>query len=175
VKVDRELADGETIRLEEGKTVRAIETPGHSPGSVAFFLEEEGALFSGDAVPSPGAIPIYVDPSASTASVQKLKQRFGVRCLLSSWDTPVTGDRIPDVMDEGCGYIEKIDGIVQEIHGKEPLLSPEALSRRALERLGIKVPRVLFMVEATFRGHLDPVASLKNVTEGEEILGNVDS
>ncbi len=59
------------------------------------------------------------------------------------------------MMDEGYGYIMKIDAIVEDIHRKEPLLSLQALSSLALERLGIKVPKVLFMVEATFKGHLD--------------------
>jgi len=58
------------------------------------------------------------------------------------------------VMDEGRRYIERIDALVREIREGEPSLSSEALSRRALEQLGIPVPRVLFMVEAAFRGHL---------------------
>ncbi len=166
VKVDRELIDGETVPWEEGKTIRTIETPGHSPGSVAFLFEEEGALFSGDAVPVAGAIPIYVDPAASAASVQKLKELNNVKYLLSSWHEPISGDRIAEVMDEGCAYITKIDAIVEEIHRKEPNLSSEALSVRALERLGIKVPKVLFMVEATFRGHLDRLTGVKSEKPG---------
>lgn len=166
VKVDRVLIDGETVSWEEGKTIRTIETPGHSPGSVAFLFEEEGALFSGDAVPSSGTIPIYVDPEASIASVEKLKGLNNVRYLLSSWHEPITGDRIAEVMAEGCAYITKIDAIVDQIHRKEPNLSSEALSLRALERLGIKVPRVLFMVEATFRGHLDRCPGIKSEKPG---------
>ncbi len=152
--VGRELRDGEEVSWEEGKRVRVIETPGHSPGSVTFFYEQEGALFSGDAVPAAGTLPIYVDPVASVASVERLEALGGVRSLLSSWHEPIEGERIAAVMAEGRRYIERIDALVRRIRGEEPSLSPEALSRRALEELGIRVSRVLFMVEAVFRGHL---------------------
>jgi hydroxyacylglutathione hydrolase len=155
VPVDHELADGEVFSWEEGKAVRIIATPGHSAGSVAFFFTPEGALFSGDAVPAAGTLPIYCDPVASIASVERLKGIPGVDVLLSSWQEPLTGERIAAEMDEGCRYVERIDALVRRIHGEEPSLSSEALSRRALERLGIPVPKVLFMVEAAFRGHLE--------------------
>ncbi|MBA4423338.1 MAG: MBL fold metallo-hydrolase [Syntrophus sp. (in: bacteria)] len=161
VPADLELIDGETVPWEEGKTIRIIDTPGHSPGSVSFFFEEEGALFSGDSVPSAGTIPIYVDPVASVASVQKLKKLSNVQYLLSSWHEPIAGKRIEEAMDEGYGYIMKIDAIVEDIHRKGPLLSLEVLSLLALERLGLKVPKVLFMVETTFRGHLDRLKGVK--------------
>jgi hydroxyacylglutathione hydrolase len=159
VLIDQELIDGETVLLEKGKTIRIIETPGHSPGSVSFFFEEEGALFSGDSVPSAGTIPIYVDPEASLASIQRLKKLSNIQYLMSSWHEPIVGSRIAEVMDEGYKYIRKIDAIVADLHREKPLLSSEALSSLALERLGLKVPKVLFMIEATFKGHLDRLKS----------------
>jgi hydroxyacylglutathione hydrolase len=154
VPVDRELTDGETVSWEEGKTIRVIATPGHSPGSVSFFFKEEGALFSGDSIPAAGHIPIYSDPVASMASIEKLKQLPNVKVLFSSWHEPIVGERIAEIMDEGCRYIGRIDALVREINEREPHLSGEELSRRALERLGITVPRVLAMVEASFKSHL---------------------
>jgi glyoxylase-like metal-dependent hydrolase (beta-lactamase superfamily II) len=152
--VDRELTDGERISWEAGKTIRVIATPGHSPGSVSFFFEEEGALFSGDSIPAAGDIPIYTDPVASVASIEKLKQLSNAKLLFSSWHEPLAGERIAEIMDEGCRYIGRIDTLVREIHAQEPHLSGEDLSRQALERLGITAPRVLFMVEASFMSHL---------------------
>jgi hydroxyacylglutathione hydrolase len=152
--IDRELADGESITWEEGKTIRVIATPGHSPGSVSFYFEEEGALFSGDAIPAAGHIPIYSDPLASVASIEKLKHLPDVRILFSSWHEPIVGKLIAETMAEGRRYIERIGGLVREIHAKEPHLSGEALSLKVLERLGITVPRVLFMVETSITSHL---------------------
>ncbi|WP_309106879.1 MBL fold metallo-hydrolase [Arthrobacter sp.] len=44
---ERELADGDVVEVA-GATLRAIHTPGHSPGSTCFYLEGEGTVFTGD-------------------------------------------------------------------------------------------------------------------------------
>jgi glyoxylase-like metal-dependent hydrolase (beta-lactamase superfamily II) len=46
-KPDGELADGDVFEVG-GATLRAIHTPGHSPGSTCFHLESEGTVFTGD-------------------------------------------------------------------------------------------------------------------------------
>ena len=46
-KPDRELTDGDVFEVG-GATLRAIHTPGHSPGSTCFYLESEGTVFTGD-------------------------------------------------------------------------------------------------------------------------------
>ena len=46
--VDRWIADGETFEFGQSR-IRAIHTPGHSPGSTCFLLEgEDAVLFAGD-------------------------------------------------------------------------------------------------------------------------------
>lgn len=60
---DGTLADGETFTVG-GVTLRAIATPGHSPGSTCFYAPELGTLFSGDTLfhGGPGATgPSYSD------------------------------------------------------------------------------------------------------------------
>jgi glyoxylase-like metal-dependent hydrolase (beta-lactamase superfamily II) len=44
---DRQIADGDTFQVG-GATLQAIHTPGHSPGSTCFLLEEAGTVFTGD-------------------------------------------------------------------------------------------------------------------------------
>lgn len=44
---DEELLDGQEITVA-GTTLKALHTPGHSPGSTCLYAEELGALFSGD-------------------------------------------------------------------------------------------------------------------------------
>ncbi|RQW78421.1 MAG: MBL fold metallo-hydrolase, partial [Methanothrix sp.] len=68
VKVDRILQDGDTLEalvLKNGAAgglkVHVIHTPGHSSGSISLWLPEEGALFTADAVPIPGDMPIFDD------------------------------------------------------------------------------------------------------------------
>jgi glyoxylase-like metal-dependent hydrolase (beta-lactamase superfamily II) len=46
-KPDAPLADGDAFQVG-GASLRAIHTPGHSPGSTCFLLEGEGTVFTGD-------------------------------------------------------------------------------------------------------------------------------
>ncbi|APX02390.1 MULTISPECIES: MBL fold metallo-hydrolase [Arthrobacter] len=43
----RQHADGDEFQVG-GATLKAIHTPGHSPGSTCFYLESEGTVFTGD-------------------------------------------------------------------------------------------------------------------------------
>ncbi|WP_242454556.1 MBL fold metallo-hydrolase [Bailinhaonella thermotolerans] len=52
---DRDLADGELVDLP-GRRLRAIWTPGHSPGHICLHLEDADRLFTGDHV-LPGITP----------------------------------------------------------------------------------------------------------------------
>ena len=154
MRVTRELKEGNTVSWEKGKTIRVLETPGHSPGSISFFFEEEGALFTGDAVPAVRTIPIYVDPRVSIQSIQKLAKVAGVKHMFSSWREPIYGGQVQATMEEGIRYIEKIDEIVTDlIKTMPPETSGEELSLRALERLGIKTSKVLPMVRTSLESH----------------------
>jgi glyoxylase-like metal-dependent hydrolase (beta-lactamase superfamily II) len=46
-KPDRLLKDGDCIQVGELK-IEVIHSPGHSPGSICYYLQEQGLLFSGD-------------------------------------------------------------------------------------------------------------------------------
>ncbi|MFF0432419.1 MBL fold metallo-hydrolase [Streptomyces sp. NPDC004327] len=74
---DREIVPGELLDLA-GRRLRAVWTPGHTPGHVCLHLEEEhpaglpghGRLFSGDHL-LPGISPhigLYEDPDADTVT-----------------------------------------------------------------------------------------------------------
>ena len=152
--MDLELKEGETVSWEKGKGLRVLETPGHAKGALSFLFEKEGVLFSGDAIPSVGAVPVYIDPRTSIKSIQKLQKLSGVKYLLSSWHDPITGGQISTAMEEGIRYIERIDKIVGEL-SKTMLseTSSEEFSLRALEKLGIKVPKVPPIVRTSFESH----------------------
>jgi len=44
---DQAISDGDVFEIG-GATLKAIHTPGHSPGSTCFHLEAEGTVFTGD-------------------------------------------------------------------------------------------------------------------------------
>jgi glyoxylase-like metal-dependent hydrolase (beta-lactamase superfamily II) len=68
---DYELVDGTTFEVA-GTTLRAIHTPGHSPGSTSLYAEELGAVFTGDTLfqGGPGATGrSYSDKPTILASI----------------------------------------------------------------------------------------------------------
>ncbi|TNB76746.1 MBL fold metallo-hydrolase [Arthrobacter sp. BB-1] len=70
---DRELHDGDLFEVA-GATLRAIHTPGHSPGSTCFYLESEGTVFTGDTLfnGGPGATGrSYSDYPTILASIRE--------------------------------------------------------------------------------------------------------
>ena len=109
VAPDTILADGDRLELEPGLGLQVIHTPGHSAGSVSFYLESDQALITGDALPLPGDLPLYDDIAQSLDSVRKLQQLPNVRSLFSSWEDPITDEnRIPERMEASLQLLYKI-------------------------------------------------------------------
>ena len=48
-RVDRHIGDDEVLEVGSLR-LRSLYTPGHAPGHLAFYVEEEGIVFSGDAL-----------------------------------------------------------------------------------------------------------------------------
>ena len=117
-------------------------------------MKEEGALFSGDAVPAANTLLIYVDPRECIEWIKKLQKVPDVNHLLSSWHDPLKGHAIPPVMEEAIRYIERIDAIIVDLEKTMGSASLEEMSVRALDRLGIKVPKVPRLVMTSFKAHL---------------------
>ncbi|TLM80601.1 MBL fold metallo-hydrolase [Pseudarthrobacter sp. NamE2] len=69
----RQHADGDEFQVG-GATLKAIHTPGHSPGSTCFYLESEGTVFTGDTLfnGGPGATGrSYSDYPTILASIRE--------------------------------------------------------------------------------------------------------
>jgi hydroxyacylglutathione hydrolase len=110
VQIDNELMDGDSIEPDETRAgeMQVFYTPGHSTGSISLFLHNEGALFSGDAIPVAGDLPVYDDALSSVQSIKKLKAIRGIQVLLSSWDEPRKGDDAYRHMDLALDYLQQI-------------------------------------------------------------------
>lgn len=116
--VNKLLEDGEVFDLGCGLKLEVFHAPGHSKGSVAILLLGYQALFSGDAIPVPGELPVYEDVPASVASIKKLKAIKDVRYLLPSWDVPRKGDLVYRRMDEGLQYLQRVHDAVRKCAGR---------------------------------------------------------
>lgn len=154
VQVDRILQDGDVLHLEGGLTLLVLHTPGHSPGSISLWLAEDGALFSGDAVPIAGDMPIYQDILESVRSIQKLATILKIKFLLAAWDEPRSGSEAYRIMDEGLQYLQRIHSSVLKVAGTNPGISPMELCRRTLEQLGLPQIMANPLVAASFQSSL---------------------
>ncbi len=154
VKVDRLLKNGDIIEMGKGLRLEVIETPGHSKGSISLLLRERGILFSGDAVPVPGEMPIYEDASASAASIRKLKLLTRINFLLSSWDGPREGRSAYDVLDNGARYLDRIHEAVRKFGTSEKSDDPAAFCAPILRELGLPAETANPLVARSFRANL---------------------
>lgn len=137
VRVDEILQDGDVLDLGDGLKIEVLHTLGHSPGSISLWMPREGVLFSADAVPLDGSMPIYDDILASVRSIQRLKAIEGVKVLLSAWDEPRSGEDAYRVMDQGLDYLQRIHGTVIKSAGADPSQDAMELCRQTIKELGL--------------------------------------
>ena len=78
------LRGGETLSLGGDVTVSVHPVPGHTAGSVAYVIDGQGDVFTGDAVQVHGAangFPGYEDPAAYRSSLRYLRDEIRPRRL----------------------------------------------------------------------------------------------
>jgi glyoxylase-like metal-dependent hydrolase (beta-lactamase superfamily II) len=155
VNIDNELIDGDSIEPDETRQgeMLVLYTPGHSAGSLSLFLHNEGALFSGDAIPVPGDLPVYDDALLSVRSVNKLKAIRGIRVLLPSWDEPRKVGNVYQQMDLALEYLQHIHEVVLDSAG-EGIPDPMEFTVKAAAVLGLPPQAVNPLLSRTFAANL---------------------
>jgi len=155
VQLDHELEDGESIAPDETRAgeMQVYHTPGHSPGSISLFMHSEGALFSGDAIPVTGDLPVYDDALASVQSVKRLRGLAGIRVLLSAWAEPTKGEEAYRQMDRAINYLQTIHEAVLTGAG---IGSPDLmeLTRKTAAAIGLPHQVVNPLLARTFAANL---------------------
>ena len=155
VNIDHELNDMDSIEpdeIREGE-IQVFSTPGHSAGSISLFMHTEGALFSGDAIPLPGDLPVYDDALLSVRSVSKLKTIRGIRVLLSSWDEPRKDGYAYRQMDLALDYLQHIHEVVLDSAGGGNHDQMDIIIKSAAA-LGLPPQAVNPLLARTFAAHL---------------------
>lgn len=155
VPVAFDLVDGTSIETDDTRTceLRIIHTPGHSPGSISYFLHNEGVLFSGDAVPVAGDLPVYDDAVASVHTVRRLLALHGIRTLLSAWDEPRRDERAYTQMEAALHYLQTIHETVITAAGEgEPDLP--ALTRIVAGQIGLPPQAASPLLARSFAANL---------------------
>ena len=152
VTVDRIVSHGETVELGGGLLLEVIATPGHSAGSQSFFLRSEGVLFSGDAVPVPGDLPIYDDYRASVGTLEQMREMAGVELLLEAWQEP-SGSAPADRYASGLAWLQAIDDVISSDVNTGYGTDAMALCRQVADRLGLSPLAVNPLVARSLMSH----------------------
>jgi ribonuclease/clavin/mitogillin len=152
------IADGAVLRTN-GARLQAIHTPGHSPESFCYYLEEEGILFSGDTILG-GTTTAVQDLGAYMHSLSILRAlpNLGVIC-------PGHGPIIDNAVETIDGYIRHREDRERQVVGA--LSSGEALtSWQIMERLYPDIdPRLRRLADGNVRSHLAKLTAERRVTE----------
>lgn len=153
VSVDRQIEDGSEIEFGSGLIARAIHTPGHSPGSISLQIPTDSAIFTGDAIPVPGDLPIFTNWQDSIDSLNQLEPLIReTEILLSSWAAPVVGARKDEIVPRSLAWLHRIKetviGVSREIEGSDD--DPLALCRATCARLNLPPVAVNPLVARSF-------------------------
>lgn len=154
VKIDEELANGQRLELARDLHLRVYHVPGHSLGGCAFLLEEEKILFSGDAVPVAGDMPVYDDPLESARSLATLRCIRIIRTLASAWDVPRQGAEVDRVLTAASNLLEQIHRAVLAQPVPEAESERQAFCIAVLKQLGLPEQMANPIVLRTLMGHL---------------------
>jgi len=142
------LGEGDTLSSGGGVRLEVLQTPGHSPDSLCFFLEDEGVLFTGDTILG-GTSTAVNDLSDYLHSLRRLRALPNLRVIC-----PGHGPLIDDPaawIDEYIAHREQ-----RESQILAELVKGEALtSWQLMERLYTDVdPRLRRMADRNVQSHL---------------------
>lgn len=155
VRIDHVISDRDCIIPDEtgAGEMQVIHTPGHSPGSLSFFLHGDGVLFSGDAIPVMGDLPVYDDALALVQSVQRLRNLIGIKVLLSAWDEPRRAKEAYRQMDRAVEYLQAIHEAVL-VCALESTPDMMELTRNVAAALGLPTQAVNPLLARSFGANL---------------------
>ena len=126
--VDDSLTGDEVFDLG-GRRIRVIATPGHTAGTVCFFIEDEGILFTGDHIMGRGTVVIRSDEGGSmTQHIDSLRKLLDldIKIILSGHGPAILEPRakIQEVVQHRMEREEQILGLLAEgVTGVDALMA----------------------------------------------------
>lgn len=117
-KLHRKLHDGQSIS-SDNFDIKVLHTPGHTPGSVCFYIPQFHALFTGDTL-YPG--PLYAqlpesNPQDYVHSIDKLKKFGNEKLLILPGHNAVTAKN--NLLQEASKLFHRLDHSTKAAHKKE--------------------------------------------------------
>lgn len=120
VKVSQPLKDGDNIILEEGIRINALSTKGHSHGSMSFQLNNE-LVFTGDAIPVVGDLPVFVDYEQTIESLDKLQSIAGIKNYCPAWDDVYDREKFDAVIANSKRMLARLKDAVVQVEKDFPM------------------------------------------------------
>lgn len=137
VRITDIIRDGDILHLEEDITIRVINACGHSPESLAYNFLEERALFTGDAIPATGDIPIYISAEKSLSTLDRLSRVPDIDLYLPAWDEPADAENGMLAIKNAAKLLQNIDETARKIVYEFPELEGDELFGMICGKLGM--------------------------------------
>jgi len=141
VTIDRWVKDGEELHFDD-VTVKVIALPGHSKGSVGYYLPEADVLFTGDALMHTGffgGLAQYYDKDAYRVSMSKLAE-LNPGTVYTAHTPVYENHTAAQAAKEAIDFSLAIEGKVREyVAATQGMLSVGDCARYVCGALGKKV------------------------------------
>jgi glyoxylase-like metal-dependent hydrolase (beta-lactamase superfamily II) len=149
-----ELRDGDVVRAGP-LNLTALHTPGHAPDHLAFWMEEDRVLFTGDLILGKGSSMVTYPEGDVAAYLRSLERvaELGPRMLFPGhWD-PVT-DAAAKIEEYRRHRLERERQVVEELGSGGPGTAAELTARVYRSELQAGPPQLAMAAEMTLRAHL---------------------
>jgi ribonuclease/clavin/mitogillin len=163
------LQGGDTVQVG-GVTIEAIDTPGHTLGSISLYLRQEGVLFTGDTVLGLGTVVIFPPPHGDMAlymqSLERL-QTYDASLLCPGHGPPVrdVARKLQELIDHRREREQQILTAVGQGRGR-----PETMLADIYPELD---RRLLGMARAQLLAHLHKLQTEGKVARRDEASGTL--
>jgi glyoxylase-like metal-dependent hydrolase (beta-lactamase superfamily II) len=158
-----ELADGDVVHVGP-LSLTAVDTPGHAPDHVAFWLAEDRALFTGDLILGQGSSMVTYpegDVAAYLRSLERVAALEPRMLFPGHWD-PVNA-AAQKIEEYRRHRLEREGQVVEELGGGGPGTAREVTERVYADELAGN-PGLLHGAESTLRAHLRKLVDEGRVT-----------
>jgi glyoxylase-like metal-dependent hydrolase (beta-lactamase superfamily II) len=161
------MQGGDTVQVG-GVTIEAVDTPGHTLGSISLYLREEGVLFTGDTVLGLGTVAIFPPPHGDMAlymqSLERLKS-YDATLLCPGHGPPVrdVARKLQELIDHRRERESQILTAVGEGRGRLEIMLADIYPE--LDR------RLLGMARAQLLAHLHKLQSEGKIARRDEATG----
>lgn len=154
-------ASGADVVLKEGDVVdlggivlRVIHLPGHTPGSVGYYWEEEGLLLTGDSIPGLGSrlggYPLYFDAVAYRRTLSKVATvPIDLLCMTHAYigglvNEPTRGrEEAKEFVRDATRVADTIQRVIEEVVSRSAGASRREIALSALSELVYHLPHQL--------------------------------